>query len=153
MLALSQVRIISNTWCSDDANWSNTLIDSTNILVSNLQCNGSQCVIPNQTFSYITDTNQSSVWSGISVGSLGQFPGVFDIVENVTSTYVHCSWHQFAKIFLLSASVVRIFRSSGDIVRCRLQFHMLERWVALPNIHYSEFQERENVQCAKWRAD
>lgn len=153
MLALSRVRIISVIWCLDDADWSNTLIDSTNILVSNLQCNGSQCVILNQTFHYKTDTNQSSIWSGISVGSLGQFAGVFDIVENVTSTYVHCSWHQFAKILSLSASVVRIFRSSGDIVRCRLPFHTHERWVAPPNIHYSEFQEREDVQCAKRRAD
>jgi len=44
--------------------------NTTNILVSNLQCNGSH---------------------GISVGSLGQFPGVFDIVENVTAVNVHMS--------------------------------------------------------------
>ncbi|KAG6861698.1 hypothetical protein C0995_013267 [Termitomyces sp. Mi166 len=39
--------------------------NATNVLVSGLNCNGSH---------------------GISVGSLGQFPGVFDIVENVTAT-------------------------------------------------------------------
>ncbi|KLO15113.1 glycoside hydrolase family 28 protein [Schizopora paradoxa] len=44
--------------------------NATNILVSNLQCNGSH---------------------GISVGSLGQFAGMFDIVENVTSTNVRMS--------------------------------------------------------------
>ncbi|KAF7353683.1 Protein kinase domain-containing protein [Mycena venus] len=44
--------------------------NSTNILVSNLNCNGSH---------------------GISVGSLGQFAGMFDIVENVTSTNVKMS--------------------------------------------------------------
>ncbi|KAF5392804.1 hypothetical protein D9757_000920 [Collybiopsis confluens] len=41
--------------------------DSTNVLISNLSCNGSH---------------------GISVGSLGQFAGVFDIVENVTATNI-----------------------------------------------------------------
>ncbi|KAJ7684569.1 pectin lyase fold/virulence factor [Mycena polygramma] len=41
--------------------------NSTNIIVSNLDCNGSH---------------------GISVGSLGQFPGMFDIVENVTATNI-----------------------------------------------------------------
>ncbi|KAJ7771601.1 glycoside hydrolase family 28 protein [Mycena metata] len=41
--------------------------NSTNIIVSNLNCNGSH---------------------GISVGSLGQFAGMFDIVENVTATNV-----------------------------------------------------------------
>ncbi|KAJ8481607.1 hypothetical protein ONZ45_g15258 [Pleurotus djamor] len=41
--------------------------NATNVLVSNLQCNGSH---------------------GISVGSLGQFPGMFDIVENVTAINV-----------------------------------------------------------------
>ncbi|EIM80548.1 glycoside hydrolase family 28 protein [Stereum hirsutum FP-91666 SS1] len=41
--------------------------NSTNILVQSLQCTGSH---------------------GISVGSLGQFAGVFDIVENVTSTNI-----------------------------------------------------------------
>ncbi|KAJ7594964.1 glycoside hydrolase family 28 protein [Mycena floridula] len=44
--------------------------NSTNILVSNLNCNGSH---------------------GISVGSLGQFAGMFDIVENVTSSNVKMS--------------------------------------------------------------
>ncbi|KAL5483251.1 hypothetical protein ACEPAI_8481 [Sanghuangporus weigelae] len=44
--------------------------NATNILVSNLTCSGSH---------------------GISVGSLGQFAGVFDIVENVTSTNVRMS--------------------------------------------------------------
>jgi len=44
--------------------------NSTNILVSNLNCNGSH---------------------GISVGSLGQFAGMFDIVENVTSTNIKMS--------------------------------------------------------------
>ncbi|KAA1470448.1 glycoside hydrolase family 28 protein [Dentipellis sp. KUC8613] len=44
--------------------------NATNILVSNLQCNGSH---------------------GISVGSLGQYPGMFDIVENVTSTNITMS--------------------------------------------------------------
>ncbi|KAI0261285.1 pectin lyase fold/virulence factor [Gloeopeniophorella convolvens] len=39
--------------------------NATNILVSNLHCNGSH---------------------GISVGSLGQYPGIFDIVENVLAT-------------------------------------------------------------------
>ncbi|KAG1723133.1 glycoside hydrolase family 28 protein [Suillus paluster] len=41
--------------------------NSTNIIASNLYCNGSH---------------------GISVGSLGQYPGVYDIVENFTSTNV-----------------------------------------------------------------
>ncbi|KAE9402726.1 pectin lyase-like protein [Gymnopus androsaceus JB14] len=41
--------------------------NSTNIFVSNLNCNGSH---------------------GISVGSLGQFSGVFDIVQNVTAVNV-----------------------------------------------------------------
>ncbi|KAJ7118780.1 pectin lyase fold/virulence factor [Mycena epipterygia] len=44
--------------------------NSTNIIVSNLNCNGSH---------------------GISVGSLGQFAGMFDIVENVTSTNIRMS--------------------------------------------------------------
>ncbi|KAJ8697043.1 hypothetical protein PTI98_006852 [Pleurotus ostreatus] len=41
--------------------------NATNVLVSNLQCNGSH---------------------GISVGSLGQFPDMFDIVENVLAVNV-----------------------------------------------------------------
>ncbi|KAJ7702221.1 pectin lyase fold/virulence factor [Mycena rosella] len=45
-------------------------VNSTNILVSNLNCNGSH---------------------GISVGSLGQFAGMFDIVENVTATNIRMS--------------------------------------------------------------
>ncbi|KAJ7491241.1 glycoside hydrolase family 28 protein [Mycena latifolia] len=44
--------------------------NSTNIIVSDLNCNGSH---------------------GISVGSLGQFAGMFDIVENVTSTNIKMS--------------------------------------------------------------
>ncbi|KIK55487.1 glycoside hydrolase family 28 protein [Collybiopsis luxurians FD-317 M1] len=44
--------------------------NSTNILVSNLNCNGSH---------------------GISVGSLGQFSGVFDIVQNVTAIGIQMS--------------------------------------------------------------
>ncbi|KAL0955744.1 hypothetical protein HGRIS_001959 [Hohenbuehelia grisea] len=44
--------------------------NATNVLISNLQCNGSH---------------------GISVGSLGQFPGMVDIVENVTSVNVRMS--------------------------------------------------------------
>jgi len=44
--------------------------NSTNIIVSNLNCNGSH---------------------GISVGSLGQFAGMFDIVENVTATNIRMS--------------------------------------------------------------
>ena len=32
------------------------------------------------------ELNSAVFFSGISVGSLGQFEGVFDIVENVTST-------------------------------------------------------------------
>ncbi|KAJ6546980.1 pectin lyase fold/virulence factor [Mycena capillaripes] len=46
---------------------SSEFTDSTNIIVSDLNCNGSH---------------------GISVGSLGQFAGMFDIVENVTATNV-----------------------------------------------------------------
>ncbi|KAJ7366378.1 glycoside hydrolase family 28 protein [Mycena albidolilacea] len=45
-------------------------VNSTNVLVSNLNCTGSH---------------------GISVGSLGQFAGMFDIVENVTSINVRMS--------------------------------------------------------------
>ncbi|KAK7001848.1 putative exopolygalacturonase X [Favolaschia claudopus] len=45
-------------------------VNSTNIIVSNLNCTGSH---------------------GISVGSLGQFAGMFDIVENVTATNIHMS--------------------------------------------------------------
>ncbi|KAI0067607.1 glycoside hydrolase family 28 protein [Artomyces pyxidatus] len=44
--------------------------NATNILVSSLQCNGSH---------------------GISVGSLGQYPGIYDIVENVYSTNITMS--------------------------------------------------------------
>ncbi|PFH52184.1 glycoside hydrolase family 28 protein [Amanita thiersii Skay4041] len=44
--------------------------NATNVLVSNLNCTGSH---------------------GISVGSLGQFPGMFDIVENVTAIDVSMS--------------------------------------------------------------
>ncbi|KAK7692025.1 hypothetical protein QCA50_005430 [Cerrena zonata] len=44
--------------------------NSTNILVSNLSCNGSH---------------------GISVGSLGQYAGEYDIVENVTATNIRMS--------------------------------------------------------------
>ncbi|KAF5365182.1 hypothetical protein D9758_005343 [Tetrapyrgos nigripes] len=44
--------------------------NSTNILVSNLNCDGSH---------------------GISVGSLGQFPGMFDIVRNVTAVNIRMS--------------------------------------------------------------
>ncbi|CAL1711769.1 unnamed protein product [Somion occarium] len=44
--------------------------NSTNVLVSNLSCNGSH---------------------GISVGSLGQYAGEYDIVENVTATNIHMS--------------------------------------------------------------
>ncbi|RDB25271.1 putative exopolygalacturonase X [Hypsizygus marmoreus] len=44
--------------------------NATNVVVSNLNCTGSH---------------------GISVGSLGQFPGMFDIVENVTATNIRMS--------------------------------------------------------------
>ncbi|KAH0589170.1 hypothetical protein H2248_004936 [Termitomyces sp. 'cryptogamus'] len=44
--------------------------NATNVLVSNLDCNGSH---------------------GISVGSVGQFPGVFDIVKNVTAINIKMS--------------------------------------------------------------
>ncbi|KAJ7270853.1 glycoside hydrolase family 28 protein [Mycena rebaudengoi] len=44
--------------------------DSTNVLVQNLNCTGSH---------------------GISVGSLGQFPGMFDIVQNVMATNIRMS--------------------------------------------------------------
>ncbi|KAJ7676079.1 glycoside hydrolase family 28 protein [Mycena polygramma] len=44
--------------------------NTTNVLVSNLNCTGSH---------------------GISVGSLGQFAGMFDIVENVTATNIRMS--------------------------------------------------------------
>ncbi|KAJ7163009.1 glycoside hydrolase family 28 protein [Mycena filopes] len=44
--------------------------NSTNVLVSNLNCTGSH---------------------GISVGSLGQFAGMFDIVQNVTAVNIHMS--------------------------------------------------------------
>lgn len=44
--------------------------NSTNVLVSNLNCTGSH---------------------GISVGSLGQFAGIFDIVENVTAVNIRMS--------------------------------------------------------------
>ncbi|THV02244.1 glycoside hydrolase family 28 protein [Dendrothele bispora CBS 962.96] len=44
--------------------------NATNVLVSNLDCSGSH---------------------GISVGSLGQFPGMFDIVRNVTAINVRMS--------------------------------------------------------------
>ncbi|KAI0043763.1 glycoside hydrolase family 28 protein [Auriscalpium vulgare] len=44
--------------------------NATNILVANLRCNGSH---------------------GISVGSLGQYPGVYDIVENVLATNITMS--------------------------------------------------------------
>ncbi|EIN06930.1 hypothetical protein PUNSTDRAFT_105379 [Punctularia strigosozonata HHB-11173 SS5] len=44
--------------------------NTTNVLVSNLQCNGSH---------------------GISVGSLGQYAGVYDIVENVLATDIKMS--------------------------------------------------------------
>ncbi|KAK0205301.1 glycoside hydrolase family 28 protein [Desarmillaria ectypa] len=44
--------------------------NTTNVLVSNLNCNGSH---------------------GISVGSLGQYSGIFDIVENITATGISMS--------------------------------------------------------------
>ncbi|KAK0451691.1 pectin lyase fold/virulence factor [Armillaria borealis] len=44
--------------------------NTTNVLVSNLSCNGSH---------------------GISVGSLGQYSGIFDIVENITATDIFMS--------------------------------------------------------------
>lgn len=44
--------------------------NATNVLVANLNCTGSH---------------------GISVGSLGQYPGMFDIVENVTATNIRMS--------------------------------------------------------------
>ncbi|KAF9460727.1 glycoside hydrolase family 28 protein [Collybia nuda] len=44
--------------------------NATNVLVSNLNCTGSH---------------------GISVGSLGQFPGMFDIVQNVTARNIRMS--------------------------------------------------------------
>ncbi|TDL16537.1 glycoside hydrolase family 28 protein [Rickenella mellea] len=44
--------------------------NATNILVNNLSCNGSH---------------------GISVGSLGQYPGVYDIVENVVASNIRIS--------------------------------------------------------------
>ncbi|KAF8648525.1 hypothetical protein AX16_006230 [Volvariella volvacea WC 439] len=47
--------------------------NATNVLVSNLDCTGSH---------------------GISVGSLGQYPGVFDIVENVLSTNIRMAKSQ-----------------------------------------------------------
>ncbi|KAJ7273083.1 pectin lyase fold/virulence factor [Mycena rebaudengoi] len=56
-----------NVYRSDQVVIKNSLInnDATNVIVDNLNCNGSQ--------------------------SLGQFPGMFDIVENVTSTNVRMS--------------------------------------------------------------
>ncbi|KAG7451641.1 glycoside hydrolase family 28 protein [Guyanagaster necrorhizus] len=44
--------------------------NTTNVLVSNLSCNGSH---------------------GVSVGSLGQYAGIFDIVENITATDISMS--------------------------------------------------------------
>ncbi|TFK74685.1 pectin lyase-like protein [Pluteus cervinus] len=73
-----------NTYRSDTITIKNSVIvngddcvafkpNSTNILVENLDCTGSH---------------------GISVGSLGQFPGVFDIVRNVTARNIHMSQAQ-----------------------------------------------------------
>ncbi|TDL18018.1 glycoside hydrolase family 28 protein [Rickenella mellea] len=82
----SSVNRIANTdgwdvYRSDDVSITNSNINNgddcvsfkpnaTNIIVNNLVCNGSH---------------------GISVGSLGQFPGVFDIVENVTASNIRIS--------------------------------------------------------------
>lgn len=59
-----------------------SVLDATNILVSNLSCNGSQYV-----FRHVTSLDMSPTMSisGISVGSLGQYAGEYDIVENVTA--------------------------------------------------------------------
>ncbi|SJL10303.1 related to exopolygalacturonase [Armillaria ostoyae] len=62
--------------------------NTTNVLVSNLSCNGSQWVTSAMRARLETD---GILCSGISVGSLGQYSGIFDIVENITATDISMS--------------------------------------------------------------
>ncbi|KAF7357457.1 Protein kinase domain-containing protein [Mycena sanguinolenta] len=68
----SDTVVISNSVINngDDCVSFKVSLHTTNVLVANLNCTGSH---------------------GISVGSLGQFAGVFDIVENVTATNIRMS--------------------------------------------------------------
>lgn len=69
--------------------------DATNILVSNLSCNGSQFVIfllMRITLVLFSFYDVFRCHSGISVGSLGQYAGEYDIVQNVLATYASKSF-------------------------------------------------------------
>ncbi|KAF7365548.1 putative exopolygalacturonase X [Mycena venus] len=66
----SDTVVISNSVINNGDDCVSFKPNSTNILVSNLNCTGSH---------------------GISVGSLGQFAGMFDIVENVTAINIRMS--------------------------------------------------------------
>ncbi|KAJ7904790.1 glycoside hydrolase family 28 protein [Mycena leptocephala] len=66
----SDTVVIKNSVINNGDDCVSFKVDSTNVLVSNLNCTGSH---------------------GISVGSLGQFAGMFDIVENVTAINIHMS--------------------------------------------------------------
>ncbi|KAJ6451618.1 pectin lyase fold/virulence factor [Mycena sanguinolenta] len=66
----SDTVVISNSVINNGDDCVSFKVDTTNVLVTNLNCTGSH---------------------GISVGSLGQFAGVFDIVENVTATNIRMS--------------------------------------------------------------
>ncbi|TDL18020.1 glycoside hydrolase family 28 protein [Rickenella mellea] len=70
-----------NTYRSNDVTIKNSVIN-----------NGDDCVAfkPNSTNIFVTELNCNGS-HGISVGSLGQFPGVFDVVENVTASHVRLS--------------------------------------------------------------
>ncbi|KAF5392805.1 hypothetical protein D9757_000921 [Collybiopsis confluens] len=61
--------------------------NSTNILVSNLQCNGSHGI----SVGYALTLSFSVMLSTVRNRSLGQFAGVFDIVQNVTAINIKIS--------------------------------------------------------------
>ncbi|TFK44960.1 glycoside hydrolase family 28 protein [Crucibulum laeve] len=79
------IHAVSNSshFASNTDGWN--VYRSDNVVISNsVIVNGDDCVAfkPNATNVLVTDLDCTGS-HGISVGSLGQFPGVFDIVENV----------------------------------------------------------------------
>lgn len=92
-ITINAVSTSSNTAKNTDG-WN--IYRSDNIIIKDSVIkNGDDCVSfkPNSTNVFIADLDCTGS-HGISVGSLGQFPGVFDIVENVFATNIKMSKSQ-----------------------------------------------------------
>ncbi|KAG1852324.1 pectin lyase fold/virulence factor [Suillus tomentosus] len=87
-VSISDVLSTSKNLAQDTDGWDIYRSDSVSIMNSNIN-NGNDCVSikPNSTNVIASDLYCNGS-HGISVGSLGQYAGVYDIVENFTSTNV-----------------------------------------------------------------